>query len=132
MVTGNTFVSTATRNRHGTFLAMTFERSISILRKSEPIPQTHQTLPGSGVISDLRKADQEIHSAKSVDNRCGVNQQFANSTLPVKAGDTLGWYVNYKAYPTTGNQDGIYHPGPLTIWMGKVPEGKTAMNWEGD
>jgi len=55
--------------------------------------------------------------------RCNVNGDsiFANSTLPVKAGSTIGF---------TANPD-IYHPGPLLAYMAKVPSGKTAQNWDG-
>jgi hypothetical protein len=27
--------------------------------------------------------------------------------------------------------DHIFHPGPLMAYMAKVPEGKTAKNWDG-
>jgi hypothetical protein len=55
--------------------------------------------------------------------RCNVNGDslFANSTLPVTAGSTIGF---------TANPD-IYHPGPLLAYMAKVPSGSTAANWDG-
>jgi hypothetical protein len=73
------------------------------------------------------------YSVQSNALRCGFNSTVANKTLSVKAGDILGFYVNYKAYgdSTEPSQRGLYHPGPLTAYMGRVPEGKTAMDWDG-
>jgi hypothetical protein len=51
----------------------------------------------------------------------------------VKAGKELGFYVRYRGIiPPNIGEVGIYYPGPLTAYMGKVPAGKTAQNWEGD
>ncbi|KAF2005646.1 lytic polysaccharide monooxygenase [Amniculicola lignicola CBS 123094] len=65
--------------------------------------------------------------------RCNYNSTFAKETLVVQAGDELGFYVNQK------NTEGrfvqswtMYHPGPLSVYLGRVPEGKTAQNWEGE
>ncbi len=59
----------------------------------------------------------------SEDIRCNVNgsTSFAASTLSVAAGSTLKWAAN----------PDIYHPGPLLAYMAKVPDGKTAANWDG-
>ncbi|KAI2781981.1 hypothetical protein F4815DRAFT_443897 [Daldinia loculata] len=43
-------------------------------------------------------------------------------TMPVKAGDTVGFRVD-------GN---VTHPGPLQFYMAKVPGGETAKTFAGD
>jgi len=55
--------------------------------------------------------------------RCNVDgdKNFANSTLDIVAGSTLGF---------TANPD-IYHPGPLLAYMAHVPAGQTAATWDG-
>jgi hypothetical protein len=73
----------------------------------------------------------EHHSVLKNDLRCGFNSTVANKTLSIKAGEILGFYVNYKAYGDSEYERGLYHPGPLTAYMGRVPEGKTAMDWDG-
>jgi plastocyanin len=57
----------------------------------------------------------------TVDIRCNAAPVFANDTLLVKAGDTLGFTV----------RDGIFHNGPLLAYMAKVPGGETAATWDG-
>jgi hypothetical protein len=42
-------------------------------------------------------------------------------TLPVQAGDVVGFYMD----------SGISHPGPLMLYMAKVPSGQTAASWNG-
>jgi hypothetical protein len=46
----------------------------------------------------------------------------AKSTLEVAAGSTLG----FDAAPS------VYHPGPVSFWLAKVPEGKTAGTFNGE
>jgi hypothetical protein len=64
-----------------------------------------------------------VTDVTSTNIRCNVggNAIFANSTTSVAAGSTVGF---------TANPD-IYHPGPLLVYMAKVPEGKTAADWDG-
>ncbi|ERT01158.1 uncharacterized protein SPSK_07884 [Sporothrix schenckii 1099-18] len=45
----------------------------------------------------------------------------STSTSAVKAGGTVTWSAN----------PNIYHPGALSAYMAKVPEGKTLANWDG-
>lgn len=61
-----------------------------------------------------------------VDIRCNVNgsANFSPDILTVPAGSVLGFDV----FPST---TGVYHPGPLLAYMGKVPSGYTAANWDG-
>lgn len=56
------------------------------------------------------------------DIRCNVDgtTAFAAGTLSVSAGSQLGFTVN----------PDIYHPGPLLVYLGKVPAGSTASNWD--
>lgn len=43
-------------------------------------------------------------------------------TMPVKAGDTVGFRVDVN----------VTHPGPLQFYMAKVPGGETAKTFAGD
>jgi len=43
------------------------------------------------------------------------------STLDVAAGSTVGFTAAAS----------ISHPGPLQVYLAKVPEGKTAATWDG-
>ncbi|KAJ0163944.1 Endo-beta-1,4-glucanase D [Colletotrichum tanaceti] len=45
----------------------------------------------------------------------------AVATVPVTAGSTIGFAVNGV----------VAHPGPASLWMAKVPAGKTAATWDG-
>ena len=56
------------------------------------------------------------------DIRCNVNGTvaFAPSILSVAAGSQLGFTVG----------PDIYHPGPLLAYLGIVPKGSTAANWD--
>jgi hypothetical protein len=64
-----------------------------------------------------------VTNVASSDIRCNVNGStaFAPSILPVAAGSTVGFAAN----------PDIYHPGPLLVYMAKVPAGKTAANFDG-
>ncbi|KAF4631983.1 hypothetical protein G7Y89_g6143 [Cudoniella acicularis] len=66
-----------------------------------------------------------VNQMATLDIRCNVNATLAPETLAVKAGADLGFQAH------TG-QGGIGHPGPLLAYMAKVPQGKTAQNWDGD
>lgn len=58
----------------------------------------------------------------SIDLRCNHLAVTPLETLTVAAGDEMGFQSN----------EAIYHPGPLLVYLGRVPEGKTAQTWEGD
>ncbi|TID06650.1 Endo-beta-1,4-glucanase D [Colletotrichum higginsianum] len=45
----------------------------------------------------------------------------AVATVPVTAGSTIGFAANGV----------VGHPGPASLWMAKVPAGKTAATWDG-
>jgi len=64
-----------------------------------------------------------VQNVASNDIRCNVNGStaFAPDILSIAAGSTVGF---------TANPD-IYHPGPLLVYMAKVPAGKTAANFDG-
>lgn len=66
---------------------------------------------------------QPVTNVASLDIRCNANgsSAFAPSTLSIAAGSTAGFSAN----------PDIYHPGPLLVYMAKVPTGKTAANWDG-
>ncbi|KAG9234030.1 glycoside hydrolase [Amylocarpus encephaloides] len=59
---------------------------------------------------------------ESIDIRCNVNATSAPDTLTIRAGEELSINVPYT----------ISHPGPLMAYLARVPDGKTAVNWEGD
>lgn len=54
-------------------------------------------------------------------NRNGDSPPTDIQSLPIKAGDILGFKLDYV----------IQHPGPLMAYMAKVPERKTAAIWDG-
>lgn len=64
-----------------------------------------------------------VTDVTKTDIRCNVGGTtiFANNTQAITAGSTVGF---------TADPD-IYHPGPLLVYMAKVPAGKTAANWDG-
>ena len=64
-----------------------------------------------------------VTNVASPDIRCNVNGStaFAPSTLSIAAGSTVGFSAN----------PDIYHPGPLLVYMAKVPAGSTAANFDG-
>lgn len=45
----------------------------------------------------------------------------STSTLPVEAGRNISWF----------SSPGIYHPGPVSVYMAKVPTGQTAATFDG-
>ncbi|KAI1082341.1 glycoside hydrolase family 61 protein [Whalleya microplaca] len=53
--------------------------------------------------------------------RCYQRAGGAPDTTQVKAGGQVQWVAN----------PNIYHPGALSAYMAKVPEGKTAADWDG-
>jgi hypothetical protein len=64
-----------------------------------------------------------VTDVTSTDIRCNVDgdKNFASSTLSVAAGQNIGF---------TADPD-IYHPGPLLAYLGEVPSGSTAADWDG-
>ncbi|KAH6670109.1 glycosyl hydrolase family 61-domain-containing protein [Halenospora varia] len=57
----------------------------------------------------------------TTDIRCNANPEFANKTLTVKAGTTLGFAVDSL----------IFHDGPAMVYMAKVPREMEAESWDG-
>lgn len=53
--------------------------------------------------------------------RCDQLSAAGATTINVAAGSTVGFAV----------QPSIYHPGPVQMYLAKVPEGKTAADWDG-
>ncbi|MCJ1442877.1 MAG: hypothetical protein MMC23_003374 [Stictis urceolatum] len=64
-----------------------------------------------------------VQDVTSLDIRCNVagTTNFAAGILDIPAGSTTGMTV----------APDIYHPGPVLVYMAKVPAGKTAANWDG-
>lgn len=64
-----------------------------------------------------------VTNVASNDIRCNVNGStaFAPQILSLAAGSTVGFSAN----------PDIYHPGPLLVYMAKVPAGQTAANFDG-
>ena len=65
-----------------------------------------------------------VTDVSSVDIRCyqlTPGGGGSTSTYKVKAGGSITWSAN----------PNIYHPGALSAYMAKVPEGKTAASWDG-
>ncbi|KAG7086065.1 hypothetical protein E1B28_003585 [Marasmius oreades] len=57
----------------------------------------------------------------SKDITCNVNPTPATETVSVAAGSTIGFKLD----------NTLYHLGPATIYLGKVPSGSTAASWDG-
>ncbi|RKU48715.1 hypothetical protein DL546_009650 [Coniochaeta pulveracea] len=53
--------------------------------------------------------------------RCDALQMGSAKTYNVTAGSSIGFTAN----------PNIYHPGPVQMYMAKVPAGKTAATWDG-
>jgi hypothetical protein len=100
------------------------------------VAQAHYNFPSmvlSGVVTPAWKMVRQwtnyyaytpVTNVSSLDIRCNVNGTVSGSstsTLSVPAGSTLGFTVD----------PNIYHPGPLLVYMAKVPTGKTASSWDG-
>ena len=50
---------------------------------------------------------------------------LASGTSTSIASTTAGSYVGFRA------DQGLIHPGPLLVYLGKVPAGYTAATWDG-
>ncbi|TEB27399.1 hypothetical protein FA13DRAFT_1794798 [Coprinellus micaceus] len=59
--------------------------------------------------------------ATSDDMRCNIVNGRAKETVTIPAGTSVA----------LGLDNVIYHPGPATLYLGKVPEGETAATWDG-
>ena len=59
--------------------------------------------------------------ATSNNMRCNVVNGPAKETVTIPAGTHIA----------LGLDNVIYHPGPATLYLGKVPEGETAVTWDG-
>ncbi|QRV79200.1 glycoside hydrolase family 61 protein [Ceratobasidium sp. AG-Ba] len=65
-----------------------------------------------------------VTDVKSNDFRCnvgGVTSGSSTQTATVAAGATVGFQSDI----------GMSHPGPLQVYLGKVPSGSTASSWDG-
>ncbi|KAJ9165612.1 Glycoside hydrolase, family 61 [Coniochaeta hoffmannii] len=62
-----------------------------------------------------------VGDVKSEGIRCDALSMGSATTINVTAGSTIG----FSASPN------IYHPGPVQMYMARVPEGKTAKTWDG-
>jgi hypothetical protein len=75
-------------------------------------------------IRRMTKSNSPVADLKSTDMRCNHGTQAnaaATKTYSVVAGQSVGFTV----------ADSIGHPGPLFVYMSKVPEGKTASTYDG-
>jgi len=52
---------------------------------------------------------------------CGNNPGSASTTLNIAAGGSITWRLD----------NTLYHSGPASIYLGKVPSGQTAATWNG-
>lgn len=64
-----------------------------------------------------------IYKFMSNDIRCNIPNTPAKLTLPIQAGSNVSFEML--------GYDVIYHPGPASVYLGKVPEGETAATWDG-
>ncbi|KAF8739866.1 Cellulose-growth-specific protein, partial [Rhizoctonia solani] len=67
-----------------------------------------------------------VTDVTSNDFRCNVGGLASGnktSTATVAAGSTIGFESDIAA--------GLIHPGPLQVYLGQVPAGKTAATWDG-
>ncbi|CAE6446365.1 unnamed protein product [Rhizoctonia solani] len=65
-----------------------------------------------------------VTDVTSTDLRCNVGGLASGSstlTTTVAAGSTVGFQADI----------GLIHPGPLQVYLGKVPSGQTAATWDG-
>ncbi|KAH8676684.1 fungal cellulose binding domain-containing protein, partial [Tricladium varicosporioides] len=63
-----------------------------------------------------------VTDVTKLDIRCNVGASSKSvSTIDVAAGSTLGFSA----------KSSITHPGPLQVYMAKVPAGQTAATWDG-
>ncbi|KAF8608576.1 glycoside hydrolase, partial [Ceratobasidium sp. AG-I] len=65
-----------------------------------------------------------VTDVTSTDFRCnvgGVTSGATTSTTTVAAGSTVGFQADIP----------LSHPGPTQVYLGKVPSGSTAANWDG-
>ena len=68
-----------------------------------------------------------VQDVTSLDIRCnvgGTTTKIGINTTTVNAGDTLGFTVE----PASS---GLYHPGPVNIYMAKAPLGTNIATWDG-
>ncbi|KAJ2918355.1 hypothetical protein MD484_g2060, partial [Candolleomyces efflorescens] len=67
------------------------------------------------------KAVDPLLDVNADDMRCNINKGFASQTATIPAGGMVGFELDTV----------IFHPGPATFYLGKVPEGETAATWDG-
>ncbi|PHH51981.1 putative endo-beta-1,4-glucanase D [Ceratocystis fimbriata CBS 114723] len=84
---------------------------------SQPYEFVRQTTNANSPITDVTSPDM-ICNAGGLDAAIMAKTQ----TKTVAPGDELGFNVNSE----------LGHPGPLSLWMSKAPEGSTAATYKGD
>jgi hypothetical protein len=62
-----------------------------------------------------------VTDVESADVTCNVSPSAATETVEVAAGSTLGFILD----------NTLYHQGPAAIYLGQVPSGSTAADWDG-
>lgn len=91
----------------------------------------HYTFPRVGGGSDwqqVRRADNYqsngfVADVSSAQIRCFQSSPAAASaSLNVTAGSTVTYYAN----------QGIFHPGPMSFHLARVPDGQSVSSWNGD
>ncbi|TFK98093.1 glycosyl hydrolase family 61-domain-containing protein [Pterulicium gracile] len=62
-----------------------------------------------------------VESATSNDLRCNSSPSAASTTASMAAGSSFSFKLD----------NTFYHPGPGAVYLGQVPSGQTAANWDG-
>ncbi|KIY63414.1 lytic polysaccharide monooxygenase, partial [Cylindrobasidium torrendii FP15055 ss-10] len=64
-----------------------------------------------------------VEDVTSTDMRCnvGASSGSSTSTYSVNAGDTVGFKAD----------QAVFHPGPFSMYLGQVPNGGAAADWDG-
>ncbi|KAL5627493.1 hypothetical protein BROUX41_003646 [Berkeleyomyces rouxiae] len=94
-----------------------FEALIVNGEVSQPYEFVRQTTNANSPITDVTSPDMVCNAGGSDDAIMAKTQ-----TKTVAPGDELGFTINSE----------LGHPGPLSLWMSKAPEGTTAAAYKGD
>lgn len=62
-----------------------------------------------------------IHDITSPAARCNFDPSPANETVSIAAGSNVGFQLS----------NFMYHQGPVSIYLGQVPDGKAVGEWDG-
>jgi hypothetical protein len=105
--------------------------ALAVVAQGAPSPEPHYTFPnlaGTTAWSAVRQwtgyeSNGPLLDVSTSDIRCNKNgdKNFAKATTSLAAGSTATFQAN----------QAIFHYGPALVYMAKVPEGKTAANWDG-